>query len=111
MKMVVGLQFVKSFILFKITEINNEIVTTKMLDGKEKGKTHKWDQSKLQRRIDQAENYPDEIFSIVKRYERTWECPDCGYKEGWSYEDLAEKGGPVCPKCDIDMELTDVIPQ
>lgn len=30
-----------------------------------------------------------------------WECPECGHFEDWNdYED----GGPLCPKCDIDMK-------
>jgi hypothetical protein len=36
---------------------------------------------------------------------RTWECPDCGETAEVSYDWLAECGGPVCGKCDCDMEL------
>jgi len=37
--------------------------------------------------------------------ERLWECEDCSYQTEWSYDQLAEQGGPVCPNCDNDMEL------
>ena len=36
---------------------------------------------------------------------RTWKCPDCGTTTEISYDWLAEHGGPVCEKCDCDMEL------
>jgi hypothetical protein len=36
---------------------------------------------------------------------RTWKCPDCGLSTEISYNWLAEHGGPVCDKCDCDMEL------
>jgi hypothetical protein len=36
---------------------------------------------------------------------RSWKCPDCGHTEEISYDWLAEQGGPVCQKCDCDMEL------
>jgi len=36
---------------------------------------------------------------------RTWKCPDCGKTTEISYDWLAEYGGPVCEKCDCDMEL------
>lgn len=36
---------------------------------------------------------------------RTWKCPDCGKTTEISYDRLAEHGGPVCDKCDCDMEL------
>ena len=36
---------------------------------------------------------------------RTWTCPDCGSSTEISYDWLAEHGGPVCEKCDCDMEL------
>ena len=36
---------------------------------------------------------------------RTWKCPDCGETAEISYDWLAEHGGPVCGKCDCDMEL------
>ena len=36
---------------------------------------------------------------------RTWKCPDCGKTTEISYDWLAEHGGPVCEKCDCDMEL------
>lgn len=36
---------------------------------------------------------------------RTWKCPECGRTEEISYDWLAEHGGPVCGKCDCDMEL------
>lgn len=32
-----------------------------------------------------------------------WRCPECGLTESWSYRDLVESGGPVCPECDVDM--------
>ncbi len=36
---------------------------------------------------------------------RTWKCPQCGHTEEISYDWLAEHRGPVCEKCDYDMEL------
>jgi hypothetical protein len=36
---------------------------------------------------------------------RAWKCPDCGKTTDISYDWLAEHGGPVCEKCDCDMEL------
>ena len=36
---------------------------------------------------------------------RTWKCPDCRKTTEISYDWLAEHGGPVCEKCDCDMEL------
>jgi len=42
---------------------------------------------------------------------RLWKCADCG-NDGelvaWSYDDLATRGGPVCPSCDADMILIPV---
>ena len=37
-----------------------------------------------------------------------WECINCGNKGElvqWGYEDMAERGNPVCPSCDDDMKL------
>ena len=36
---------------------------------------------------------------------RVWKCPECGYTEEISYDWLAKLGGPVCDRCDCDMEL------
>jgi hypothetical protein len=36
---------------------------------------------------------------------RTWKCPDCEATTEIDYDWLAEHGGPVCDKCDCDMEL------
>jgi hypothetical protein len=36
---------------------------------------------------------------------RNWKCPDCGKVTEIRYDWLAEHGGPVCEKCDCDMEL------
>ena len=36
---------------------------------------------------------------------RIWKCPDCGTTTDFSYDWLAENGGPICGKCDCDMEL------
>jgi len=43
-------------------------------------------------------------------YTREWKCTDpldkgCECTIVWSYEDLADNGGPICPCCDSDMEL------
>ena len=42
---------------------------------------------------------------------RFWKCTDCG-NDGelvaWNYDDLATRGGPVCPSCDADMTLISV---
>ena len=34
-----------------------------------------------------------------------WKCPQCGHAQEFSQRWLAEHGLPVCPNCDIDMEL------
>jgi len=34
-----------------------------------------------------------------------WICPSCGCKIEWDMENVADKGTPVCPKCDIDCKL------
>ena len=36
---------------------------------------------------------------------RTWKCPDCGTTTEIDYDWLAANGGPICGKCDCDMEL------
>ncbi len=36
---------------------------------------------------------------------RTWKCPQCGLSLENNYDSLAERGGPVCEKCDCDMEI------
>ena len=36
---------------------------------------------------------------------RTWKCPECELSLEISYDWLAEHGGPICEKCDCDMEL------
>lgn len=36
---------------------------------------------------------------------RMWKCPNCGETTEVSYDWLAENGGPICGKCDCDMEL------
>ena len=33
-----------------------------------------------------------------------WSCPECNFKAKWSYNDLANRGGPICPNCDSDLE-------
>lgn len=38
-------------------------------------------------------------------YSRTWKCPECENTTTWSYEDLAERGTPLCTACDTEMEL------
>ena len=46
------------------------------------------------------------IEEVAKDYnkQKYWFCPDCNEKEfSWDMEDVAEKGTPVCPKCDHDM--------
>lgn len=39
----------------------------------------------------------------------SWICPDCGYKVDWTIKDVANKGTPVCPECDIDCKLKEEI--
>lgn len=34
-----------------------------------------------------------------------WRCPECGFEDRWSNKDLVTRGQPVCPICDIDMEV------
>ena len=36
---------------------------------------------------------------------RTWKCPDCRTTTEIDYDWLAANGGPICGKCDCDMEL------
>ena len=43
-------------------------------------------------------------------YERTWKCPECGFSIGWSYDELAQRGQPVCQKCDCDHDVMDLQP-
>lgn len=33
-----------------------------------------------------------------------FKCPQCHHKENWGIEDFADKGNPVCPNDDSDME-------
>ena len=52
-----------------------------------------------------SENWP-----VIKRareasYFRTWKCPGCGRTIEHSYEALAEVGSPICPDCDIELEM------
>ncbi len=37
----------------------------------------------------------------------TWACPSCDYKTNWSFQEIAQKGTPVCQNCGDDMELED----
>jgi len=41
-------------------------------------------------------------------YKRKWVCPCCPVPvEVWvEYEALAESGAPLCPNCDMEMQLT-----
>ena len=44
----------------------------------------------------------------IQNGSRLWKCAECGNKGElvpWSYDDLAARGGPVCPSCDTDMIL------
>jgi rubrerythrin len=41
-----------------------------------------------------------EIFAVSN----IWICPECNFAQKWTYHDLVERGTPVCPNCDIDME-------
>lgn len=36
---------------------------------------------------------------------REWRCPDCGHTEEIDQDWLANHGEPVCPRCDVDMQL------
>ncbi len=36
-----------------------------------------------------------------------FKCKECGQETFWSMKDVTEKGTPVCPECDIDMELVE----
>jgi len=38
---------------------------------------------------------------------KIWACFECGWRVFWSYDDLARRGTPVCPKCDNDMVKTE----
>jgi hypothetical protein len=52
-------------------------------------------------------NINDQQFQgITKPSEsRLWKCSECGHVEEIDQDWLAEHGGPVCDKCDCDMEL------
>ena len=50
--------------------------------------------------------FAQSLFSVGLSQLRTWKCPQCGHSEEISYCWLAEHGGPVCSRCDRDMELT-----
>ena len=43
-------------------------------------------------------------ISIDRNEENIWICPECMFGQDWTYQDLMERGTPVCPNCDIDME-------
>jgi len=38
-------------------------------------------------------------------YKQQWQCPECQFVTDWSYLDLVERGNPVCPNDDEEMEL------
>lgn len=38
-------------------------------------------------------------------YSRRWTCLDCKHECSWTYDNLAERGSPVCPDCDANMVL------
>ncbi len=40
-----------------------------------------------------------------KEHARLWRCPQCRYQVHCSYEQLAEVGVPICPDCDVEMDL------
>jgi hypothetical protein len=40
-----------------------------------------------------------------KAYSRLWRCPQCSCQVNCSYEQLAEVGVPMCPDCDVEMDL------
>lgn len=40
-----------------------------------------------------------------KEYARQWHCPQCSYQVHCSYEQLVEVGTPLCPDCDVEMDL------
>jgi hypothetical protein len=49
-------------------------------------------------------------WPIIRRaregsYSRSWKCSGCGRTIEHSYEALAEVGSPICPDCDIEMEM------
>lgn len=53
-----------------------------------------------------SEDWPIIKMAREVSYGRKWKCPDCGRTVEHSYEALAEVGSPICPHCDIEMELT-----
>lgn len=38
---------------------------------------------------------------------RLWECSECGFSTTWDYDDLVERGTPVCPEDGTDMVLSE----
>ena len=52
-----------------------------------------------------SEHWPIVRKALEGVYSRHWKCPDCGRRIGWSYEELAETGSPICSGCDTEMEM------
>jgi ribosomal protein L37AE/L43A len=34
-----------------------------------------------------------------------WVCTECGTFTEWTWDNVQDSGGPICPECDEDMEL------
>ena len=51
----------------------------------------------------------EQAYRVVLLVGLPWRCPECGRIETeWSYERMANDGGPICgasDDCDCDMEL------
>jgi hypothetical protein len=52
-----------------------------------------------------SEHWPIIRKALKGGYCRTWKCRRCGKMADCSYEELAEAGSPICPDCDIEMEM------
>ena len=51
------------------------------------------------------EHWPMAKDTLQDQHRHLWKCPDCGWKTHLSYERLAEAGSPICPDCDIEMQM------
>lgn len=64
--------------------------------------TSRWD---AQEEVADREHWPEVKNARQGSYRRGWKCPRCGFLVACSYEDLAESGSPLCPDCDIPLEM------
>lgn len=87
------------FLHITITDKNKEELWRLYVENKD-GKTHisLWE-------MDQCVYAGNSIKGKKQKGENTvsFHCAGCNIDEDWTAKDIAEKGTPVCPKCDEDM--------